>query len=168
MVAPDEFREAMRHLASSVCIVTTELDGEWIGCTATAMCSLSDSPPSLLVCLNQQSQTGNAIFRSGNFCVNVLTSDSQSIASRFAKSSGLSSKFDRGEWMATTGMPPQALAALVSFHCYVDDSLHSGTHYLFIGRIVKIILAEQASGPLLYANGTYGTFSSSISIGGEE
>jgi flavin reductase len=168
MVAPDEFREGMRRQASSVCIVTTALDGEWIGCTATAMCSLSDSPPSLVVCLNQQSQTGNAICRSGHFCVNVLSSDNESIASRFANSSSGSSKFDHGEWLATAGMPPQALSALVSFHCKVDDCIHSGTHFLFIGRIVKVNLAEQAISPLLYANGTYGTFSSSISIGGRK
>jgi flavin reductase len=162
MVAPDKFREGMRRLASSVCIITTGLAGEWIGFTATAMCSLSDSPPSLVVYLNQQSQTGNALIRSGHFCVNVLSSDNESIASRFAKSSSGSSKFDPGEWPATAGMSPQALSALVSFHCKVADCVHSGTHFLSIGQIVKVNFAEKAISPLLYANGTYGTFSSSI------
>jgi flavin reductase (DIM6/NTAB) family NADH-FMN oxidoreductase RutF len=48
-----DFRKAMRTLASAVSIVSTAHDDRRFGMTATAVCSLSMQPPTLLVCVNQ-------------------------------------------------------------------------------------------------------------------
>ncbi len=51
---PGDFRKAMRHCAGAVALVTVgREDGGRTGLTATAVCSLSDDPPSLLVCVNR-------------------------------------------------------------------------------------------------------------------
>src|ERR1700744_4522110 len=50
-----DFRKAMRTLASAVSIVSTTSDNRRFGMTATAVCSLSMAPPTLLVCINQSS-----------------------------------------------------------------------------------------------------------------
>ena len=50
------FREAMRRLAGTVTVVTVDNNGERHGTTATAVTSLSMSPPSLLVCFNRDSR----------------------------------------------------------------------------------------------------------------
>ena len=40
--------------------------------TATAVSSVSDAPPTLLMCLNRRSQTNPAVVENGVFCINTL------------------------------------------------------------------------------------------------
>ena len=48
------FKQAMRHCAGAVALVTVGREhGSRTGLTVTAVCSLSDDPPSLLVCVNR-------------------------------------------------------------------------------------------------------------------
>src|SRR3546814_1237323 len=58
---PAIFRNGMARYAGHVQIVTTEHEGMKRGVTVTAACSVSDNPPSLLVCLNS-SNINNEIF----------------------------------------------------------------------------------------------------------
>jgi len=51
------FREAMSRLGAAVHVITTAGPGGKAGATATAVCSVSDAPPTLLMCLNRRSQT---------------------------------------------------------------------------------------------------------------
>ena len=55
-VEPAAFREAMCRLGAAVHVVTTAGPGGKTGATATAVCSVSDAPPTLLMCLNRRSQ----------------------------------------------------------------------------------------------------------------
>ena len=55
-VAPAQFREAMSQLGAAVHVVTTAGPAGPAGFTATAVCSVSDQPATLLVCLNRRSQ----------------------------------------------------------------------------------------------------------------
>src|SRR2546430_14984186 len=56
-VEPAVFRAAMSRLGAAVHVITTAGPGGKEGTTATAVCSVSDAPPMLLVCLNRRSQT---------------------------------------------------------------------------------------------------------------
>ncbi len=47
------FRDAMSRLGAAVNIVTTDGPAGMAGFTASAVCSVTDSPPTLLVCLNR-------------------------------------------------------------------------------------------------------------------
>ena len=51
-----QFREAMSRLGAAVHVVTSAGPAGRTGFTATAVCSVSDQPATLLVCLNRQSQ----------------------------------------------------------------------------------------------------------------
>ena len=57
-VAAPSFREAMSRLGAAVHVVTTAGPGGKTGFTATAVCSVSDAPPTISVCLNRRSQGG--------------------------------------------------------------------------------------------------------------
>lgn len=48
-----EYRNAMARLGAAVNIVTTDGVAGRAGFAATAVCSVSDNPPTLLVCLNR-------------------------------------------------------------------------------------------------------------------
>src|SRR5205823_14974197 len=60
-VGPGEYRATMEHLATGVAVVTSELDGEDVGMTATALCSVSLEPPTLLLSVGHGSRMAEAL-----------------------------------------------------------------------------------------------------------
>jgi flavin reductase (DIM6/NTAB) family NADH-FMN oxidoreductase RutF len=84
-----DFRLAMREFASGVAIVTCSNGKERAGCTATALASLSLSPPSLVVCLERSSSTLAVLTQPRAFAVNILAAQHGALASRFAGRYGL-------------------------------------------------------------------------------
>ena len=74
-----QYKLGMRQLAGAVNIITSLHAGKPWGMTATAVCSASAEPPTVLVCINQSAATHQAILEAGIFCVNVLR-DSQAVA----------------------------------------------------------------------------------------
>src|SRR5438067_10971701 len=77
---PAAFREAMSRLGAAVHVITTAGPGGKTGATATAVCSVSDAPPTLLMCLNRRRQTNPVVVENGVFCVNTLGHDGADIA----------------------------------------------------------------------------------------
>ncbi|GLS39333.1 hypothetical protein GCM10010869_49300 [Mesorhizobium tianshanense] len=55
-VSSDAFRNAMSKVCGSVNPITTVGAAGRGGFIATAMCSVADDPPKLLVCINQKSR----------------------------------------------------------------------------------------------------------------
>jgi flavin reductase len=88
-VEPAIFREAMSRLGAAVHVITTAGPGGKAGATATAVCSVSDAPPTLLMCLNRRSQTNPAVVENGVFCVNTLGDGGAEIADIFAGRTGV-------------------------------------------------------------------------------
>ncbi len=52
------FRDAMAHVGAAVNIITTDGPAGRAGFTASAVCSVTDTPPTLLVCLNRSASVG--------------------------------------------------------------------------------------------------------------
>src|SRR5258708_11742891 len=87
-VSSDDFRLAMRRLAGGVSIISAAgLDGP-LGVTATAVVSLTAEPPSVLCCLNRSLTLETVIKETGRVGVNMLRSDHQDLATRFARLHG--------------------------------------------------------------------------------
>jgi flavin reductase len=55
----------MAALGGTVTIITTDGPAGRHGMTATAVCSLSDAPPSLLVCLNRSARMHDVLAANG-------------------------------------------------------------------------------------------------------
>ena len=53
MIEATDFRDAMSLLTSAVSVVTTAGMADRHGFTASAVCSVTDTPPTLLVCMNK-------------------------------------------------------------------------------------------------------------------
>src|SRR5262249_56834048 len=87
-VEPTAFREAMSRLGAAVHVITTAGPGGKTGATATAVCSVSDAPPTLLVCLNRRSQTNPAVVENGVVCVNTLGAGGAEVADIFPGRTG--------------------------------------------------------------------------------
>lgn len=152
-ISSESFKAAMRHLASSVCIVTTQCDDIRSGLVATAVCSVSADPPMLLVCINRQAKSHSAFVTAGHFCVNVLGAGQTELADRFAKSSA-DARFNGLSCDRLTTGAPALTDALITFDCETTHTATGGTHTVFFGRIVDLRYRSSTT-PLLYYDGRY-------------
>src|SRR5262245_49222933 len=82
------FRDAMSRLGAAVHVVTTAGQAGKAGFTATAVCSVSDQPPTLLVCLNRRSQNGPVLQQNRVLCVNTLGANEEDVANVLAGRTG--------------------------------------------------------------------------------
>src|ERR1700757_1026770 len=117
------FREAMSRMGAAVHVVTTAGPAGKTGATATAVCSVSDAPPTLLMCLNRRSQTNPIVVENGVFCVNTLGHDGAELADIFAGRTGVqgSDRFTAGEWTTLTTGSPVLSTAVVAFDCRIIE-----------------------------------------------
>lgn len=153
--SPDSsFRNVMRKYASSVVVITARSGGQKNGLTATAMCSLSTDPQSILVCVNKDASATELILQSRCFAVNVLAEDQQGIARRFSTPKlPAHQRFSGACWHELSSGAPILADALANLDCEVATHILYGTHYVFVGRILAI--QSQEGRGLLYCNGQY-------------
>ena len=150
------FRDAMRGLASGVCVVTIGFGERRTGLTATSVPPLSAEPPALLVCVNRASSSYAAVRSFGAFAVNVLGCDQREIAERFAGASGLrgADRFRDGGWLVLPSGAPCLATSVAVFDCEVEERLERHTHAIVIGRVQQVLLGD-GRGALLYWQGAY-------------
>lgn len=149
------FRDAMSQLSAAVNIVTTDGPGGRVGLTISAVCSVTDSPPTVLVCVNQSSYTHDIIRRNRRVCINVLGAGQSDIALDFAGATGLSmdERFARAEWRDAHGLPvlDGSVAALVG---KVTGEAVQGSHTVMFVQIEDIVLGG-VPGALVYAGRSF-------------
>ncbi len=153
---PVVYREAMSRYAGHVQIVTTEYEGVRRGVTITAACSVSDRPPSLLVCLNNGNANNAVFFESGYFALNSLGAHHQALANAFAGFGGLApdDRFALAEWQTLVTGAPVLADAIVSFDCRVTDSKVTATHTVLFGE-VKAVHFGPPEASLIYLDRGY-------------
>ncbi|HTY95309.1 MAG TPA: flavin reductase family protein [Steroidobacteraceae bacterium] len=157
----DSFKLGMRRLAAGVCLITTRCtDGTRRGMTATAVCSVSASPPTLLCCINRSNSSYDAILASGIFAVNVLSLEDRPLADLFARSVPPEEKFAAGLWQHQDTGAPLLESALAAFDCRVGQHVAVGTHGILFGEIQAVQVRQVSAKPLLYVHGAYGGFAS--------
>lgn len=160
---PDEkdlFRSGMRRVSGTVSVVTTlGANGERRGVTATAFCSLSVDPPSLIACINRETWVGQLAPVSGNFCINVLSDSQRDVAETFAGRSALAAgeRFNVGDWTKAASGAPVLEDSIVSFDCTLDTAIDHATHVILIGRVLQTLEGAEDELPLLYADGQFTT-----------
>ena len=144
-----QFREAMSRLGAAVHVITTAGPGGKTGATATAVCSVSDTPPTLLVCINRSSQTNPIVVENGVFCVNTLGAGGAEIADIFAGRTGVkgSERFATGEWAVLTTGSPVLASAVIAFDCRVIEVRSVASHNVFFGAVETVRLGP--GGPAL-------------------
>ena len=143
------FREAMSRLGAAVHVVTTAGPGGKTGFTATAVCSVSDAPPTLLACVNRRSQGAPALRDNGVFCVNTLGADAEVIADVFAGRTGVvqTERFATGEWITLQTGAPVLATAVVAFDCRVLEIKAVASHNVIFGAVEAVRLGP--AGPAL-------------------
>ena len=149
----DAFLAAMRLVASTVTVVTTDGVAGKVGATVSAFTSLSADPPSVLVCLRSDSRIARAVVENRGFCVNVLSEDAVVVARAFAGPSP-DDPADRFAGLAITAAPHgPILPRATAFACALTEEVIHGSHAICIGRVIAISNAGEK--PLTYLSGDY-------------
>ncbi len=147
------FISAMRKVASTVTVVTTDGPAGQAGATVSAFSSLSADPPSVLVCLKSDSRIAQAVKDNGVFCVNILSEHAHELANRFA---GMlddtnPNRFEGLELMLTDEGP--ILPRATSFTCSLNRTVIHGSHAICIGDVTGI--SDAGEQPLTYMSGAF-------------
>jgi flavin reductase (DIM6/NTAB) family NADH-FMN oxidoreductase RutF len=155
-VAPDDFRDAMRHLAGGVSVITVGRGKDITGMTVTSVSSLSVDPPSLIVSINRASSSWPLLKRHGFFGVNILTADQVDVAERFTGKGGLkgAERFAGAEWIQGASGVPLLAGALAAIDCEVEDIVERHSHAIVIGRVLELRLSSRTAA-LAYWQGQY-------------
>ena len=154
----NRFRAIMRHQAGAVALICTGKKGDRVGLTATAVCSLTDDPPMILVCVNQGASAHDTIAATEEFSVNLLTERHSELAGIFSGQTDLmgEARFQvKGySWTAHQSGTPRLKGAVANLDCVVTDQQVFSSHSIFIGRVREGSFSAKAT-PLIYCRGAF-------------
>lgn len=151
----EDFRHAMRRVASGVALVTTaDAAGNRYGMAMTAFMSLSFDPPSLIMAVNRSASVHKPLLRAGALCLNVMAAHQQALCHDFA-SRPSHERFGVGEWQADADGIPYLPDAQSSIFCTIDSCQSSGSHDLIVGLVRRVMNFGEIV-PLVFVNGRYG------------
>ena len=155
-IGPQTYRDAMARFAGAVHVVTTDGVAGKRGATVIAACSVSDAPPTVLVCLNRENLKNEAFVQNGNFALNTLAADQQAVAEAFSGHTGLplDERFGIAEWDRIATGAPTLLGGLAVFDCEIIDTKDHATHRVLFGKVTGIRIGDTLH-PLIYFNRAY-------------
>ena len=157
MVDRQVYRDAMARLGAAVSVITTTGAAGPLGFTASAVCSVTDDPPTLLVCMNRGSRLNEAFKANRVLCVNTLAAVQEPLSPLFAGLTGVDdmpTRFAAARWTALTTGSPVLAGAVVSFDCRIAQITEVGTHSVFFCEVEAIQAGSEHEG-LIYVGRVY-------------
>ncbi|MDH5188988.1 MAG: flavin reductase family protein [Rhodospirillaceae bacterium] len=156
------FKKGMSLLAGGVTLITTGTEATRRGITATAVCSLSATPPSLIACANKDTGTAKAIIETGVFAVNVIGESHKDLSMIFAGATGVSGedRFKHGNWASHNNDVPYLEDAVAVFICETAQHISHGTHYAFVANVKDVILINENETPIAWLGSSFHNLSS--------
>ena len=146
-----DFRSAMAHLPAAVNIVTTDGPHGRVGITVSAVCSVTDSPPTVLVCVNRSSATHDIFNNNGEVCINVLSGEHEELARHFSGATKvpMEERFGWDIWEKNRPSVPVLRDALVKIVGRISDHSVQGSHSVIFVQVDRIEV-QQESDSLVY------------------
>lgn len=155
-VEPRTYRDAMARFAGAVHVIATDGKAGRRGVTVIAACSVSDNPPTILVCLNRENLANDMFRDNGAFTLNTLARAHEPLANAFSGLTGLSQedRFLLAGWDTIATGAPALVGAAAVFDCELVDSKDLATHRVLFGRVRGVRIGDSLD-PLLYYNRAY-------------
>ena len=143
----NDFRAAMANLSAAVNVVTTDGPRGRAGMTVSAACSVTDSPPTVLVCVNRSSRSHNILVGNGRVCVNVLGAEHEPLALHFAGATRTptAERFEGGPWDLVTHGVPVLRGAPASVVGRIAAERTLGSHSVLFVEVEDVITSDEAS-----------------------
>ncbi|OTA20343.1 4-hydroxyphenylacetate 3-monooxygenase, reductase component [Xenorhabdus beddingii] len=158
------FRDAMASLSAAVNIITTDGPAGRCGMTATAVCSVTDTPPTLMVCMNRNSAMNPVFQQNSRLCVNILNHEQELMARHFAGMTSVSmeERFNWDIWDIGMLGQPQLQGTLANLEGRIEQVQEVGTHYVYLVEIKQIIVREQGHGLIYFKRGFHSVMDNSL------
>lgn len=153
-VDPERFKFAMRSFATGVVIVTVEVEGRLWGLTINSCCSISTSPPQVLISLAHTASCREPLLRAGRFGLAILSTEHRELAELGAVPGGpkyVDVFCERGDDVVSVA------GALAHLDCSVRQTFEVSDHTLIVGVVEHAVVAgdEPSTDPLVYYNRTF-------------
>ncbi|MGH4025998.1 MAG: flavin reductase family protein [Pseudonocardiaceae bacterium] len=162
MITSTDFCSLMASFPTGVAILTTfGPDGTVRGMTCSSVCSVTLTPPTLLVCVRQGSATLDSILLRSMFAVNLLHNAAAATARLFA--SGAPDRFEAVRWHidADAAGPHLTDDAHAVAHCHVSRTQPIGDHVVVFGEVYRIRQQTADWQPLMYGMRHYAAWPAS-------
>jgi flavin reductase ActVB len=156
-VDAEAFKAAMRVLAGGVVMVTARRDDQLYGLTISACCSISASPPRVLISLAETASCLPAVLETRRFGLSILRTGQKPLAELGAVPGGPKEVDDFSE--SRDGTVTMIAGALAHLDCAVHRTFRVSDHVLVIGDVEHAVSVPpdelEEPGPLLYFNRTF-------------
>jgi len=143
-------REIMRHIPSSVAVITALSEGTPIGMTIGSFTSASLDPPLVSFFAAKTSTTWPAIQAAGRFGVNVLSAGQPKLATTFAARDA--DRFGDDSWTPSPLGSPLLDGVLAWLDCELD-AIHEAGDHLAVTGLVHGMHAADGARPLVFFRG---------------
>ncbi|MDH4439059.1 MAG: flavin reductase [Rhizobium sp.] len=152
-VTREIYREGMASLAAAVNVIATDGPAGPAGFTATAVTSVTDDPPTLLVCLNRSSSAAPAVLANKVVSVNALAPGHETVSSLFGGKTPTADRFAAANWTLGKTGAPLLQDALVSFDCQVTETVEVGTHVILMCEVVDVRANDREAALVYFRRG---------------
>ncbi|SCW48387.1 NADH-FMN oxidoreductase RutF, flavin reductase (DIM6/NTAB) family [Sphingobium faniae] len=150
----DDFKQAMRRLATTIAIVTAGKGDSCTGMAATAVMSVTADPPTLIVAVNRSASIAAFMVEEEEFCVNLLAARHQHLVGVFSGQKKGRERFETGDWRFDPERPPVLSDAATSMMCRKSGAIEMSTHILYTGEVTGILNHPDID-PLVWVDGAF-------------
>jgi len=151
-VSPELFRRACSLFPTGVAVLTTRSpDGTPHGFTINAFCSLSLTPPLVLVSIDRACSLIDVFEHAKCFAVNFLAYEQRDLSVRFSELP--EGRFSGISWSASPVGVPVLKGAIVSLECRTTQLIDAGDHRALIGEVTDAVIADGK--PLVFFRSSY-------------
>lgn len=148
----DDFKTVMSKFSTGVTIVTSTFEGSHHGLTVNAFCSVSLSPPLVLICIEKGTKGHLFIEKSGRFAVNMLSSQQVTLSRRFSDpETDTDARFRGVDFALSANGLPWLSGAIAHLDCRIHQSYDGGDHTIFVGEVMDL-QTDSEPFPLIYFN----------------
>ena len=143
-IASQDYSDCMARFAGAVHVVATDGPAGHRGVTVSAVTSVSDNPPTLLVCLNRNRPENGWFAENGHLSLNTLCASQIDIARAFAGEGHMEmeERFALGRWRTLVTGSPVLEGARMALDCRVVNVMDVATHMVIFGEVAGCQLPE--------------------------
>jgi flavin reductase (DIM6/NTAB) family NADH-FMN oxidoreductase RutF len=151
-VSSELFRRACALFPTGVAVLTTRAsNGTPHGLTVNAFCSLSLTPPLVLVAVDRVCSVLETFEESGHFAINFLSSEQRHLSVRFSELP--EGRFPGISWIPGAEGAPLIEGAIGSVECRTTQIIDAGDHRALIGEVIAASVGE--GDPLVFFRSSY-------------
>ena len=156
MIQPNDLRAFAGHFPTGIAVITVrDSQGKCFGITMNSVTTLSLTPPLVLICLDNRSNTLTALADSDHFCLHYLAAHQEDISNLFASKN--EDKFSTINY-SISDLGCAVIDDVMAYgECQVMNRYPGGDHTIIIGQIQTATV--QGGEPLVYYRGGYAAVS---------